>query len=493
MDTARPETTAPPLQAAVEEPRGRVTAVRGAVVDVAFDAGGLPMIEEELVIMTDDGSPITAEVQAHLDEGTVRALALRSTNGLRRGTPVRATGGPIEVPVGDAMLGRLIDVTGVPGDNGLPLPADVPRRPIHRKPPPLASQGAGTMIFATGIKVIDLLTPLAQGGKAAMFGGAGVGKTVLVMELIHAMVERYQGISVFAGVGERCREGHEMLTDMRNSGVLPRTVLVYGQMNEPPGARWRLPLTALTVAEYFRDERHQNVLLLMDNVFRFVQAGAEVSGLLGRLPSRVGYQPTLATEVAALQERIVSVGDVSVTAIEAVYVPADDFTDPAVTAIAAHVDSMVVLSRSMAAEGMYPAIDPIASSSVLLDPLIVGEEHAQIATDVRRAVEHYRELQDVISLLGVEELGTDDRRIVGRARRLQRFLTQPFTVTEAFTGVPGRSVPVAETLAGCKAILAGESDDWQESSLYMIGNLDEARDREKATQTTKPAGVSVTT
>jgi F-type H+/Na+-transporting ATPase subunit beta len=493
MDTARPETTAPPLQAAVEEPRGRVTAVRGAVVDVAFDAGYLPMIEEELVIMTDDGSPIIAEVQAHLDEGTVRALALRSTNGLRRGTPVRATGGPIEVPVGDAMLGRLIDVTGVPGDNGLPLPADVPRRPIHRKPPPLASQGADTKIFATGIKVIDLLTPLAQGGKAAMFGGAGVGKTVLVMELIHAMVERYQGISVFAGVGERCREGHEMLADMRNSGVLPRTVLVYGQMNEPPGARWRLPLTALTVAEYFRDERHQNVLLLMDNVFRFVQAGAEVSGLLGRLPSRVGYQPTLATEVAALQERIVSVGDVSVTAIEAVYVPADDFTDPAVTAIAAHVDSMVVLSRSMAAEGMYPAIDPIASSSVLLDPLIVGEEHAQIAVDVRRAVEHYRELQDVISLLGVEELGTDDRRIVGRARRLQRFLTQPFTVTEAFTGVPGRSVPVADTLAGCKAILAGECDDWQESSLYMIGNLDEAREREKATQTKKPAGVSVTT
>jgi F-type H+/Na+-transporting ATPase subunit beta len=493
MDTARPETTAPPLQAAVEEPRGRVTAVRGAVVDVAFDAGDLPMIEEELVIMTDDGSPIIAEVQAHLDEGTVRALALRSTNGLRRGTPVRATGGPIEVPVGDAMLGRLIDVTGVPGDNGLPLPADVPRRPIHRKPPPLASQGADTKIFATGIKVIDLLTPLAQGGKAAMFGGAGVGKTVLVMELIHAMVERYQGISVFAGVGERCREGHEMLADMRNSGVLPRTVLVYGQMNEPPGARWRLPLTALTVAEYFRDERHQNVLLLMDNVFRFVQAGAEVSGLLGRLPSRVGYQPTLATEVAALQERIVSVGDVSVTAIEAVYVPADDFTDPAVTAIAAHVDSMVVLSRSMAAEGMYPAIDPIASSSVLLDPLIVGEEHAQIAVDVRRAVEHYRELQDVISLLGVEELGTDDRRIVGRARRLQRFLTQPFTVTEAFTGVPGRSVPVADTLAGCKAILAGECDDWQESSLYMIGNLDEAREREKATQTKKPAGVSVTT
>jgi len=492
-NTIAPNPATPLPHAESDGPRGRVTAVRGAVVDVAFDAGTLPMIEEALVIMTDDGPPIIAEVQAHLDESTVRALALRSTNGLRRGAPVRASGGPIEVPVGEAMLGRLIDVTGVPGDNGAPLPADVPRRAIHRKPPPLAAQGAETKIFATGIKVIDLLTPLAQGGKAAMFGGAGVGKTVLVMELIHAMVERYQGISVFAGVGERCREGHEMLTDMRDSGVLPRTVLVYGQMNEPPGARWRVPLTALTIAEYFRDERHQNVLLLMDNVFRFVQAGAEVSGLLGRLPSRVGYQPTLATEVAALQERIVSVGDVSVTAIEAVYVPADDFTDPAVTAIAAHVDSMVVLSRAMAAEGMYPAIDPIASSSVLLDPLVIGEEHAQIATEVRRAVEHYRELQDVISLLGVEELGADDRRIVGRARRLQRFLTQPFAVTEAFTGVPGRSVALADTLAGCKAILDGECDDWQESSLYMIGKLDEAREREQATQQATPAAEGVKT
>ncbi|MDR8828534.1 ATP synthase subunit beta [Burkholderia multivorans] len=336
-------------------------------------------------------------------------------------------------------------------------------------------------IFATGIKVVDLLAPLARGGKAAMFGGAGVGKTVLVMELIHAMVERYKGISVFAGVGERSREGHELLVDMQHSGVLPKTVLVYGQMNEPPGARWRVPLTALTVAEYFRDEQHQNVLLLMDNVFRFVQAGAEVSGLLGRLPSRVGYQPTLATEVAALQERIVSVGGVSITAIEAVYVPADDFTDPAVTTIAAHVDSMVVLSRTMAAEGMYPAIDPITSSSILLDPLVVGAEHVQIATDVRRTIEHYRELQDVISLLGIEELGADDRRIVGRARRLQRFLTQPFAVTEAFTGVPGRSVAVDDTIAGCRAILDGECDAWREQSLYMLGTLDEARERERET------------
>jgi len=310
------------------------------------------------------------------------------------------------------------------------------------------------------------------------------------MVLIHAMVERYDGISVFAGVGERSREGHEMLLDMRTSGVLARTVLVYGQMNEPPGARWRVPFTALTIAEYFRDERRQNVLLLMDNVFRYVQAGAEVSGLLGRMPSRVGYQPTLASEVAQLQERIVSVGGVSVSAIEAVYVPADDFTDPAVTAIAAHLDSNVVLSRAMAAEGMYPAVDPIASSSILLDPLVVGEEHAAVATEVRRVIEHYRELQDVISLLGIEELGAEDRVLVGRARRLQRFLTQPFAVTEAFTGVPGRSVALADTIAGCKAIVAGECDTWQESSLYMIGTLDEARSKEKAAA---QAAVSVAT
>ena len=469
---------------------GRVIAVRGAVLDVSFEGTALPPIEDALVVMPDKGTPITAEVQSHLDETTVRAIALESTSGLQRGAAVRATGGPLEVPVGEPVLGRLLDLTGAIGDKGKPLPADVPRRPIHRNPPPLAAQSGTMKLFSTGIKVIDLLTPLAHGSKAAMFGGAGVGKTVLVMELIHATVERYQGISVFAGVGERCREGHEMLLDMRNSGVLNHTVLVYGQMNEPPGARWRVPLTALTISEYFRDERHQNVLLLMDNVFRFVQAGAEVSGLLGRLPSRVGYQPTLASEVAALEERIVSVGSASVTAIEAVYVPADDFTDPAVTTIAAHMDSMVVLSRQMAAEGMYPAIDPIASSSILLDPLVVGDEHAAVATEVRRNIEHYRELQDVISLLGIEELGADDRRIVERARRLQRFLTQPFAVTEAFSGVPGRSVAVADTIAGCKAILAGECDEWQENSLYMIGTLDEAREKEKTSHSAAPAPAS---
>jgi F-type H+/Na+-transporting ATPase subunit beta len=463
---------------AAQDIDGKVVAVRGAVVDIAFAAGDLPPVDDALTIVDTASRKIAAEVQAHLDAHTVRAIALQATTGLRRGDRVERVGGPVRVPVGEAVLGRLLDVTGRIGDKGGPLPVDVPLRPIHHAPPPFAAQTTASELFATGIKVIDLLAPLAQGGKAAMFGGAGVGKTVLVMELIHAMVASYQGISVFAGVGERSREGHEMLLDMTRSGVLGRTVLVYGQMNEPPGARWRVPMTALTIAEYFRDERHQNVLLLMDNIFRFVQAGAEVSGLLGRLPSRVGYQPTLASEVAALQERIASVGGASVTAIEAVYVPADDFTDPAVTTIAAHVDSMVVLSRAMAAEGMYPAIDPIASTSILLDPLVVGEAHAQVAMEVRRAIEHYRELQDVISLLGLEELGADDRRIVERARRLQRFLTQPFTVTEAFTGMPGRSVAIADTIAGCRAILDGECDDWRESSLYMIGTLEEARDKE---------------
>ncbi|HTO80284.1 MAG TPA: F0F1 ATP synthase subunit beta [Methylocystis sp.] len=470
----------------VETPRrdataaGRVSAVRGAVIDVHFASGELPAIEEALIVEKRAGEEIYAEVQAHLDRNNVRALALQSTVGLSRGRRVRPTGGPIEIPVGEATLGRVIDVAGQVGDDGPPLPQDAPRRAIHRSPPALAQRPSDAGIFQTGIKIVDLLTPIAQGGKAAMFGGAGVGKTVLVMELIHAMVSAYQGVSVFAGIGERSREGHEMLVDMGQSGVLDRTVLVYGQMNEPPGARWRVPLTALTIAEYFRDEKRRNVLLLMDNVFRFVQAGAEVSGLLGRLPSRVGYQPTLASEVAALHERIASVGGVAVTAIEAVYVPADDFTDPAVTTIAAHVDSMVVLSRQMAAEGMYPAIDPIASSSVLLDPLVVGEEHARVATEVRRVIERYRELQDVIALLGVEELGAEDRKLVDRARRLQRFLTQPFAVTEAFTGTPGRSVPLADTLEGCRAILSGACDDWRESSFYMVGALDDARRKEEA-------------
>jgi F-type H+-transporting ATPase subunit beta len=433
-----------------------------------------------LRIETSQGRPLIAEVQSHIDTATARAVALHSTAGLARGTPVHPTGGPLTAPVGDAVLGRLLDVSGEVHDNGLPLPADTPRLPIHRAPPPLASQAAAATVFETGIKVIDLLVPLAFGGKAAMFGGAGVGKTVLLMELIHSMVERYQGISVFAGIGERSREGHELWSDMQESNVLGRTALVYGQMNEPPGARWRVGFTALTIAEYFRDAKHQNVLLLIDNVFRFVQAGSEVSGLLGRLPSRVGYQPTLATEVAALQERIASVAGAAITAIEAVYVPADDFTDPAVTAISSHIDSNIVLSRAMAAEGMYPAIDPLASGSILLDPLVVGAEHFALAGRVREAIAHYQELADVIALLGVEELGAADRLIVARARKLLRFLTQPFSVTEAFTGAPGRSVSLTDTLAGCRAILDGEADDWPESTLYMLGNFAEARQRAKA-------------
>jgi len=456
--------------------RSEVTAVRGPVLDIRVD-GELPAIHDAVEIGAADNT-IYAEVQAHIDPHHARVIALQSTQGIARGAPARLTGGPLSVPVGPAVLGRLVDVMGRVGDGKPPLPADTPRSPIHRAAPTLATQRGQTQVFSTGIKVLDLLAPLAQGGKSAMFGGAGVGKTVLVTELIRAMVSGYDGISVFAGVGERSREGHEMLHEMSDSGVLDQTVLVYGQMNEPPGARWRVPLTAMSIAEHFRDVEDRNVLLLMDNVFRFVQAGSEVSGLLGRMPSRVGYQPTLETEVADLQERIASVGRASVTAIEAVYVPADDFTDPAVSAISAHVDSTVVLSRQLAAEGIYPAIDPIATSSVLLDPQVVGVEHARVAGSIRELIEHYQELRDVIALLGVEELGREERLLVGRARRLQRFLTQPFFVAAAFTGMEGRSVPVADTVAGCSAILNGECDDWDEGSLYMIGTLEEARTRE---------------
>ncbi len=458
---------------------GKVVSVHGAVVEIAFPAGSLPLVETLLAVAWDQPQTLLLEVQGHVDAHTVRAVALQATAGLARGVRVRATGAPLSVPVGKGVLGRLLDVTGQLRDRGADLPADTPRRPIHHAPPSLNAAAVRDTLFETGIKVLDLLAPLAQGGKTAMFGGAGVGKTVLVMELIHAMVEGYQGLSVFAGVGERSREGHELLTEMRGSGVLERTVLVYGQMNEPPGARWRVPLTALAIAEYFRDERHRNVLLLMDNVFRFVQAGAEISSLLGRLPSRVGYQPTLMTEVAALQERIAAVAGSAITAIQAVYVPADDFTDPAVTAISSHMDSMVLLSRELAAQGFYPAIDPLSSTSVLLDPLVVGERHYGMAERVRQTLARFKELQDIIALLGVEELGRADRQVVTRARRLQRFLTQPFAVTEAFTGIPGRSVKLADTLDGCEAILAGEADAWAETSLYMVGTLEDARAKEQ--------------
>ncbi len=458
--------------------RGCVVAVHGSVIDVAFPKGELPAISEAVAIEWDQGPALIAEVEQHLDAERVRLVVLAGTGGLRRGTPARALGAPIQVPVGDPVLGRLLNVLGEPCDRGPALPAQVRRLPIHAPAPALTLQGGTRERFHTGIKVIDLLAPLIKGGKGAMFGGAGVGKTVLIMELIRTTVERHSGISVFAGIGERSREGHELLLELRESGVLARTALVFGQMNEPPGARWRAGLTALAIAEHFRDSAHENVLLLIDNVYRLVQAGAEVSGLLGRLPSRVGYQPTLASEVAELEERIASVAGAAITSIQAVYVPADDFTDPAVAEIFSHLDSSIVLSREMASEGMYPAVDPLASSSSLLDPRLVGEDHFLTAQAVRRIIAHYRELEEVIALLGIEELSQADRIAVKRARLLMRFLTQPFMVTAPFTGKPGRSVELAATISGCRAILEGAADDWAESSLYMIGDLDEARERE---------------
>jgi len=458
---------------------GRVTAVRGSVVDIRFAPGELPAIDNAVTIDLDSSRTLVAEVQQHVDPTTVRAVALDNTAGLRRGAAAHSMATPIRVPVGEAVLGRLLTATGEPADRLPPFPDDIPRQPIHAPAPQLRSQGGSLEIFRTGIKVIDLLAPLVKGGKAAMFGGAGVGKTLLIMELIRTTVEAHSGTSVFAGIGERSREGHELLLELQNSGVIKQTALVFGQMNEPPGARWRAGLTALTIAEYFRDSAHENVLLLIDNVYRLVQAGSEVSGLLGRLPSRVGYQPTLANEVAELEERIGASGGAAITSIQAVYVPADDFTDPAVAEIFSHLDSSIVLSRAMASEGMYPSVDPLASTSSLLDPRRVGDAHYRIAQEVRKAIAHYRELQEIIALLGIEELSAADRTAVKRARRLMRFLTQPFMVTEAFTGKAGRSVDLAATLAGCQAILAGETDDWAEGSLYMIGDLAEAREREQ--------------
>jgi|SRR5690242_4530402 len=459
---------------------GRLTAVRGSIVDIRFKEGALPGIGEGIAIERGQDTLLTAEVQQHLDAATVRAVALDNTAGLSRGAVAHATGAPIRVPVGDAVLGRLLNAVGQPADRGPSLPSDTPLRPIHAAAPALDRLGAAQEIFQTGIKVIDLLAPLVKGGKAAMFGGAGVGKTVLIMELIRTTVERHSGISVFAGIGERSREGHELLLELKRSGVLARTAMVFGQMNEPPGARWRAGLAALAIAEDFRDRQHQNVLLLIDNVYRLVQAGGEVSGLLGRLPSRVGYQPTLAGEIAELEERIASVAGAAITSIQAVYVPADDFTDPAVAEIFSHLDSSIVLSRDMASEAMYPAVDPLASTSTLLDPRLVGDVHYRTAQAVRKTIAHYRDLQEIIALLGIEELSAADREAVTRARRLMRFLTQPFMVTVAFTGKQGRTVDLADTLAGCRAILDGETDDWAEGSLYMVGTLEEARERKRA-------------
>jgi F-type H+-transporting ATPase subunit beta len=459
---------------------GHLTAIHGSVVDIRFADGALPAINEGVVIALEEGRSLVAEVQQHLDSTTIRAVALDNTAGLSRSACVRAMGAPIRVPVGEAVLGRLLNAVGEPADRGPRLPAGTVYRPIHAAAPALDRLGAAQEIFQTGIKAIDLLAPLVKGGKAAMFGGAGVGKTVLIMELIRTTVEKHAGISVFAGIGERSREGHELLLELKESGVLARTALVFGQMNEPPGARWRAGLTALTIAQHFRDEQHENVLLLIDNVYRLVQAGGEVSGLLGRLPSRVGYQPTLASEIAELEERIASVAGAAITSIQAVYVPADDFTDPAVAEIFSHLDSSIVLSREMASEAIYPAVDPLASTSTLLDPRLVGDEHYRIAQEARKTIARYRDLQEIIALLGIEELSAIDRQAVKRARRLMRFLTQPFMVTVTFTGKEGRTVEIAETLAGCRAILDGETDDWAESSLYMIGGIEEARARERA-------------
>ena len=457
-----------------------ISGVVGSIVDVEIAGAPLPAINQALEIDAGGGRRIVLEVQQHLDTSTVRCVAMGDTSGLSCGMAVADIGTPITVPVGETLLGRMVNVTGEAIDGGPAFAAGTPRLPIHRSPPPLHEQTGAPEILLTGIKVIDLLAPLSRGGKAAMFGGAGVGKTVLIMELIHTTGEKYAGLSIFAGIGERSREGHELWKELKRTGVIDRTALVFGQMNEPPGTRWRVGLSALTIAEYFRDTMHKDVLFLIDNVFRFLQAGGEVSGLLGRFPSQVGYQPTLATEIADLEERITSVRGAAVTSIQAVYVPADDFTDPAVANVFTHLDASIVLSRDMASQGLYPAIDPLDSTSVMLDAKIVGERHHRVAEEVRRLIEHYRELQEIISLLGMGELSSEDRLAVQRARRLVRFLTQPFAVTAQFTGEAGVSMSIEDTLAGCEAILRGEADTWDESSLYMIGTIEDARRKEQA-------------
>lgn len=450
-------------------PRGSVIAVRGSVVDVFFPEG-VPPLNRQL-----EAGDIPLEVVAHLDETTARCLAFANTQGLERGAPVIDLGGPLEVPVGEALLGRMVDFLGRPLDKKGEILTER-RRSIHRRPVPLARRRVTPETFQTGIKIIDLLVPLERGGSAGLFGGAGVGKTVLITELIHNMAGRYRGISVFCGIGERCREAEELDREMAASGVLEHAVLVFGQMNEAPGVRFRVGHAALTIAEFFRDDLRQDVLLLIDNIFRFIQAGTEVSGLMGRIPSRVGYQPTLTTELAELEERICSTAHGSMTSIQAVYVPADDFTDPAAAATFAHLSASVVLSRQRAAQGFYPAVDPLQSSSKLLQPQIVGERHFRIAREVRRVLAEYQELQDIIAMLGMEELSEEDRKIVHRARRLERFLTQPFFTTEHFTGKRGVMVDLEDTLEGCERILNDEFKDLPEQAFYMIGTIDEVKD-----------------
>ena len=450
---------------------GTVIAVRGGVVDAKFPSR-LPQINDLLV--AGEKEEVVVEVALHLGDERVRGIALTPSQGLARGGAIRSTGAPLRVPVGRQTLGRVFNVFGDTIDHGAEI-SEAERRPVHGKGVELAERSARSELFETGIKALDVLVPLERGGKAGLFGGAGVGKTVLITELIHNMVGRHAGVSLFCGIGERCREGEELYREMREAGVLGSTVMVFGQMNEPPGARFRVGLAALTMAEYFRDDRGQDVLLLIDNIFRFIQAGMEISGLLGMLPSRLGYQPTLGTELAELEERITSTRRGAVTSIQAVYVPADDFTDPAAVHTFSHLSASIVLSRKRASQGLYPAVDPLESSSKMLDPRVVGRRHYKTSQAVRATLATYEELKDIIAMLGLEELSREDRRTVHRARRLERFLTQPFFTTEAFTGMAGRTVPLEEALEGCERILDDEFSGVPEKALYMVGGVEEAK------------------
>ena len=450
--------------------KGIITKIIGPVVDVKFD-GDLPKIFDALEIKTEKKT-IVLETQQHLGMNEVRTIAMSTTDGLSRGNEVTATGAPISVPVGDKVLGRMFDVTGSAID-GKPAVEGSEKDSIHRDSPPLTSQTTGSEILETGIKVIDLICPFLKGGKVGLFGGAGVGKTVIIQELIRNIATEHSGYSVFAGVGERSREGNDLYREMEESNVLKNTALVFGQMNEPPGARARVALSALTMAEHFRDVEERDVLLFVDNIFRFTQAGSELSALLGRIPSAVGYQPTLASEMGALQERITSTDKGSITSIQAVYVPADDYTDPAPATTFAHLDSTVALSRSLASLGIYPAVDPLDSTSTILEPSVVGEEHYKVARDVQKVLQKYQDLQDIIAILGMDELSDDDRLTVDRARKIQRFLSQPFFVAEQFTGMKGKYVPIKETVRGFKEILEGKHDDKPEQAFYLKGSIDE--------------------
>ena len=457
---------------------GKITQIIGAVLDVKFMEGHLPEINDAIEIQRKDGEKLTVEVSQHLGDDTVRCIAMGPTDGLVRGMDAVATGGPISVPVGEATLGRMFNVLGEPIDE-VEAPKNVEYMPIHRKAPAFEEQATSTEMLETGIKVVDLLCPYQKGGKTGLFGGAGVGKTVLIQELIHNIATEHGGYSVFTGVGERTREGNDLYYEMKESGVIDKTCMVFGQMNEPPGARMRVGLTGLTMAEYFRDKGGKDVLLFIDNIFRFTQAGSEVSALLGRVPSAVGYQPTLQTEMGALQERITSTKNGSITSVQAVYVPADDLTDPAPATTFAHLDATTVLDRSIVELGIYPAVDPLASTSRILDPRIVGEEHFQVARGVQEILQKYKELQAIIAILGMDELSEDDKLVVNRARKVQRFLSQPFFVATQFTGLDGKYVPIAETIRGFREILEGKHDDIPESYFLNAGSIDEVRARMK--------------